>query len=85
MNKDCWAGRSTGMKCRTCVFFVDKKKASELHVKDYKEDKEVCEVQAYDPRGSIGRCRRNAPTMKGFPIVFEQDWCGEHRIDENKI
>jgi len=36
-------------------------------------------------RGAIGRCRRNAPTMKGFPVVFEVDWCGEHRIDENKL
>jgi hypothetical protein len=39
-------------------------------------------VQRYDHR--IGRCRRNAPTMKGFPVVYADDWCGEHKIDENK-
>lgn len=33
----------------------------------------------------IGRCRRNAPTIKGWPAVFLEDWCGEHKIDENKI
>lgn len=33
----------------------------------------------------IGRCRRNAPTLKGFPAVFPNDWCGEHRIDEEKL
>jgi hypothetical protein len=34
----------------------------------------------------IGRCRRYAPTMKGFPIVFKYaDWCGDHRLDENKV
>ncbi len=33
----------------------------------------------------IGRCRRNAPTMKGWPVVFETDWCGDHKIDEEKI
>lgn len=33
----------------------------------------------------IGRCRRNAPTMRGFPAVFPIDWCGEHRLDENKL
>jgi len=33
----------------------------------------------------IGRCRRNAPTMKGWPVVFSDDWCGEHKIDEKKI
>jgi hypothetical protein len=33
----------------------------------------------------LGRCRRNAPTMKGFPAVFESDWCGEHKLNENTI
>ncbi len=26
-----------------------------------------------------GRCRRNAPTMKGYPVVFNDGWCGEHK------
>jgi hypothetical protein len=30
----------------------------------------------------IGRCRMHAPTMKGFPVVFEDDWCLDHKIDE---
>lgn len=33
----------------------------------------------------LGRCRKNAPTMGGFPAVFVNDWCGNHRLDENKI
>ena len=33
----------------------------------------------------LGRCRRHAPTMNGYPVVFVNDWCGDHRIDENKI
>jgi len=33
----------------------------------------------------IGRCRRNAPTYTGFPVMFQHDWCGEHRIDETRI
>jgi len=33
----------------------------------------------------VGRCRRNAPTMKGYPVVYETDWCGEHKIDEEKL
>jgi len=35
--------------------------------------------------GKLGRCRRNAPTMKGWPVMFRGDWCGEHKLDENKI
>jgi hypothetical protein len=33
----------------------------------------------------LGRCRRHAPTMGGYPVVYVNDWCGDHRIDENKI
>jgi len=33
----------------------------------------------------IGRCRRHAPTINGFPVIFGNDWCGDHRLDENKI
>jgi Pyruvate/2-oxoacid:ferredoxin oxidoreductase delta subunit len=33
----------------------------------------------------LGRCRRHAPTMGGYPVVYQTDWCGDHRIDENKI
>lgn len=34
---------------------------------------------------SIGRCRKRAPTMNGYPVVFESDFCGDHKIDENKL
>ena len=33
----------------------------------------------------LGRCRRHAPTMNGYPGVFGTDWCGDHKLDENKI
>ena len=33
----------------------------------------------------VGRCRRHAPTMNGYPVVFNSDWCGDHRLDESKI
>ena len=33
----------------------------------------------------IGRCRRHAPTMNGYPVVFETDWCGDHKLNENAI
>ena len=34
--------------------------------------------------GGLGRCRRHAPTMNGYPVVFTTDWCGDHKIDETK-
>lgn len=33
----------------------------------------------------VGRCRRNAPTMSGYPVVFDTDWCGRHKLDENSV
>ena len=33
----------------------------------------------------LGRCRRHSPTMNGYPVVFEMDWCGDHKVDENKV
>lgn len=33
----------------------------------------------------LGRCRRHAPTMSGYPVVFPTDWCGDHKLDETKI
>ena len=38
-----------------------------------------------DTRGALGRCRKHAPTMNGFPAVFTEDWCGDHKLDETKL
>lgn len=37
-----------------------------------------------DP-ASVGRCRKHAPTLNGYPTVFSSDWCGDHKLDENKV
>ena len=29
---------------------------------------------------TIGRCRRHAPTLGGFPVVYAVDWCGDHKL-----
>lgn len=42
-------------------------------------------VQKEAQLASIGRCRRHAPTMSGYPVVFHNDWCGDHKLDENKL
>lgn len=34
---------------------------------------------------SIGRCRRHAPTMNGYPVVCMTDWCGDHKIHEERV
>lgn len=66
---DPWIHRADNMRCKTCMWFVRKEKTG----------------PTYPGSPEIGRCRRHAPTFNGFPAVFEKDWCGDHRIDENKI
>jgi hypothetical protein len=38
----------------------------------------------YAPKkNDIGRCRRHAPTLNGYPVVIgSADWCGDHKLDE---
>ena len=36
-------------------------------------------------RAPLGRCRRHAPTISGFPVVFAEDWCGDHRLNEEAV
>lgn len=64
--EDPWKHRSSGMRCKTCCWFVPK---------------EPTDKPSYD----LGRCRRHAPTMNGYPVVFVNDWCGDHKLDENKV
>ena len=68
-NPDPWVHRSRKMSCVTCMWFVEK-------VTDGPRPAEA---------SAIGRCRRHAPTMSGYPAVVERDWCGDHKIDENAI
>ncbi len=34
---------------------------------------------------TVGRCRRHAPTMNGWPVMYPTDWCGDHKLDETKL
>jgi hypothetical protein len=67
---DPWANRSSGMTCKTCIWFVRKEPSGPL---------------SHPGQHTIGRCRRHAPTMGGYPVVYQTDWCGDHRLDENKV
>lgn len=68
---DPWAHRSSGMKCSTCMWFVEKQTPEPAPADRGKASE-------------VGRCRRRAPTMNGYPVVFVQDWCGDHKLDETK-
>lgn len=34
---------------------------------------------------ALGRCRRHAPTLSGYPATYDTDWCGDHKMDETKL
>jgi hypothetical protein len=69
MSGDPWKHRSSGMICETCMWFA-MKEANPARLTD---------------NGRLGRCRKHAPTMNGYPAVFEADWCGDHKLDETKL
>jgi len=66
--EDNWKHRSEGMRCATCMFYVEKSHAG-----------------AVAGTQKVGRCRRHAPTMNGWPVMFPGDWCGDHKLDEEKL
>jgi hypothetical protein len=70
MANDPWAHRSAGMQCRTCMWFAEKVSQTPR--------------AETDTRGAVGRCRRHAPSIAGYPVVFSTDWCGDHKLDESK-
>jgi len=70
---DPWINRLNGMKCKTCIWFVPKTTVLPETIDNP------------NPVYNVGRCRRHAPSMGGYPVVFVNDWCGDHRLDENKI
>ncbi len=43
----------------------------------------------FAPKGEtevqIGRCRRHSPTLGGWPVMFDSDWCGDHKLDEKAL
>lgn len=69
---DNWRHRSLNMLCASCMFFVEKRGA------DFEQPAPV------DAARVLGRCRRHAPTLGGWPAVYTGDWCGDHKIDETK-
>ena len=70
MGEDPWKHRSKGMSCSTCMWYIMKARG---------------EREGGEPSKPIGRCRRHAPTMTGHPVVFEADWCGDHKLNENSV
>lgn len=72
MGVDPWKHRSAGLRCGTCMWYVEKARDP------------ATDAEHGPPANPLGRCRRHAPTMGGYPAVFANDWCGDHRLDENK-
>ena len=87
---DPWKHRSEGMRCKTCMWFAPKQakvvvENIEIDPSDLHPGKVIHVESPSLPSVDIGRCRRHAPTMNGYPVVFVNDWCGDHKLNENTI
>ena len=45
----------------------------------------TCMWSVMKDTSALGRCRRHAPTMNGYPVIYPVDWCGDHKLDETKL
>ncbi len=78
VQRDNWKHRSQGMKCLSCMWFVEKARRPK-RVPGPNE-----EAPTEGDSEPFGRCRKRAPTLSGWPAMFGTDWCGDHKLDENK-
>ena len=87
---DNWKHRSQGMRCKTCMFFMPKVPQNNFIVAEEAAclghpGRPVTASEMLRPPYDLGRCRRHAPTMSGWPVMFVNDWCGDHKLDEEKL
>jgi hypothetical protein len=82
---DNWKHRSENMRCKTCMWFVPKEANISLACREQMTSLEWTEYHQKGLSFDLGRCRRHAPTMSGWPVMFVNDFCGDHRLDENKF
>jgi hypothetical protein len=80
------------MRCRTCMYYCAKPRADSEGILGALSETRHHSVPWADavqdttlPSEGLGRCRRHAPTMSGFPVVWPSDWCGDHKLDEEKL
>lgn len=82
---DPWKHRSAGMTCATCMWSVIKVRTTLIQAGSQVGKSLSPDELDREPLPVLGRCRRRAPTMNGYPAIFQTDWCGDHKLDENKI
>ncbi len=82
---DPWKHRSEGMRCKACMWFCPKvtEVRGGLDCRDTGSDAPPRVIKREVV--NVGRCRRRSPTMSGYPVVFVNDWCGDHKLNENTL
>jgi hypothetical protein len=96
MMPDNWKHRSENMLCKTCMFFVPKVPKQVDVVEELRKkhgfvgnpinvEEALPLAEQVHLTTHLGRCRRHAPTLAGWPVVFATDWCGDNKIDEEKL
>jgi hypothetical protein len=72
---DQWADKAT-FGCGTCQWFQEKEQVAVVHAP--KATPGLITTPGRDRM--LGRCRRHAPTLGGYPVVTPADWCGDHKL-----
>jgi len=79
LEADNWKHRARAMTCSSCMYYVPKVTPPRVVEGD------EFTLTTTTTSSKLGRCRRRAPTLNGWPAMFESDWCGDHKLDEAKV
>lgn len=77
---DNWIQGHDNMLCKACMWFKEKSQST----RKLEGQAAKASMQEEEPPKHLGRCRKHAPTLDGWPVMFGTDWCGDHKLDENK-
>lgn len=44
-----------------------------------------CKFYIAKPGGLVGKCRRHPPTMRGWPVMKPDSWCGDYKLNEKVL
>ena len=77
---------SDGQRVNTCenCKYLNTKTVYWTGIGGYFPHKYYTEPKMSFEKMSESSCRRKSPTLKGFPAVAQDDWCGKHELKEKK-
>ncbi len=63
--------RDKNMCCETCIW--------------YAQEEPTDGIRFFNWNTEYATCRFKSPVLGGWPVLYLGDWCGDHKLDEDKV